>query len=188
VQAPEHADALQIGVAPLFDSNSDQIIALAARNGVPTVCPWPEFTARGGLTNYGTSILNMLRQVGNYTGQILNGATPADLPVQRPTKLAFDINLKTAKALGLDIPRALLARQRRYRIRFLTSAVGTFRKKMPRSLESDSAPLVDVHRPAAHIQVWPISDMAPPDTRRSNQASDPDENIVPRCDASGSAT
>src|SRR5271155_5529473 len=102
VRAPEHADALQIGVAPLFDSNSDQIIALAARNGVPTVCPWPEFTARGGLTNYGTSILNMLRQVGNYTGQILNGATPADLPVQRPTKLAFDINLKTAKALGLD--------------------------------------------------------------------------------------
>jgi putative tryptophan/tyrosine transport system substrate-binding protein len=108
--AHEHVDALQIGVDPLFGTNRDQIIALAARDGMPTIYPWPEFTARGGLMNYGTSILNMLRQVGNYTGQILNGATPADLPVQRPTKLALDINLKTAKALGLDIPPALLAR------------------------------------------------------------------------------
>jgi putative tryptophan/tyrosine transport system substrate-binding protein len=106
----EHTDALLIGIDPLFGSHSDQIIALAARNGVPTAYPWPEFTARGGLMNYGASILAALRQVGNYAGQILNGTRPADLPVQRPTKLAFVLNLKTAKALGLTVPPQRLAR------------------------------------------------------------------------------
>ena len=105
----EQTDALVIGIDPLFGSHSDQIIALAARHGVPAAYPWPEFTARGGLMNYGTSILDALRQVGNYAGQILTGTKPADLPVQRPTKLAFVINLKTAKALGLTVPPALLA-------------------------------------------------------------------------------
>jgi putative tryptophan/tyrosine transport system substrate-binding protein len=108
--AREHADGLLIGVDPLFGSHSDQIIALSARHGVPTIYPWPEFTANGGLMNYGTSILNEFRQVGNYTGQILKGAKPADLPVQRPTKLVFGINQKTAKALGLNIPSTFLAR------------------------------------------------------------------------------
>jgi putative tryptophan/tyrosine transport system substrate-binding protein len=77
---------------------------------VPTIYPWREFTAAGGLMNYGSSIPDAFRQVGVYTGQILKGAKPAELPVQRPTKLQFVLNLKAAKALGLTIPPTLLAR------------------------------------------------------------------------------
>ncbi len=106
----EHVDALQIGVDPLFGSHSDQIIALSARHELPTIYPWPEFTSRGGLMNYGASILDEFREVGNYTGRILNGAKPDDLPVQRPTNLVLGINQKTAKTLGLAIPPGLLAR------------------------------------------------------------------------------
>jgi putative tryptophan/tyrosine transport system substrate-binding protein len=106
----EHVDALQIGVDPLFGSHSDQIIALSAHNKLPTIYPWPEFTSRGGLMNYGASILDQFREVGNYTGKILNGAKPSDLPVQRPTNLVFGINRKTARALDLTISPTLLAR------------------------------------------------------------------------------
>jgi putative tryptophan/tyrosine transport system substrate-binding protein len=77
---------------------------------VPTIYPWREFTAAGGLMNYGSSIPDAFRQVGVYTGQILKGAKPAELPVQRPTKLQFVLNLTAAKALGLTIPPTLLAR------------------------------------------------------------------------------
>ena len=106
----ERVEALQIGVDPLFGNHVDQLVALAARHKVPTIYPWREFTAAGGLMNYGSSIPDAFRQVGVYTGQILKGAKPADLPVQRPTKLQFVLNLKTAKALGLEIPPTLLAR------------------------------------------------------------------------------
>jgi len=106
----ENVDALQIGVDPLFGSHSDQIIALSARNKLPTIYPWPEFTSRGGLMSYGASILDQFRKVGNYTGKILNGAKPNDLPVQRPTNLVLGINEKTANTLGLVIPPGLLAR------------------------------------------------------------------------------
>jgi putative ABC transport system substrate-binding protein len=102
-------EALQLGVDPLFGNHVDQIVALAARNWIPTIYPWREFTAAGGLMNYGASIPDAFRQVGVYTGQILKGAKPADLPVQRPTKLQFALNLKTAKALGLIVPDRLLA-------------------------------------------------------------------------------
>ena len=106
----ERVEALQIGVDPLFGNHVDQLVTLAARHKVPTIYPWREFTAAGGLMNYGSSIPDAFRQVGVYTGQILKGAKPADLPVQRPTKLQFVLNLKTAKALGLEVPPTLLAR------------------------------------------------------------------------------
>jgi putative tryptophan/tyrosine transport system substrate-binding protein len=82
----------------------------AKRPKMPTIYPWREFTAAGGLMNYGSSIPDAFRQVGVYTGQILKGANPADLSVQRPTKLRFVLNLKTAKALEVEFPARLLAR------------------------------------------------------------------------------
>jgi putative ABC transport system substrate-binding protein len=106
----ERVEALQLGVDALFGNHIDQIVALATRSRIPAIYPWREFTAAGGLMNYGASIPDAFRQVGVYTGQILKGAKPADLPVQRPTKLGFVINLRTAKALGLDVPPTLLAR------------------------------------------------------------------------------
>jgi putative ABC transport system substrate-binding protein len=71
--------------------------------------PWREFTAAGGLMNYGASIPDSFRQVGIYTGMILKGAKPTDLPVQQPTKLQFVLNLKAAKAIGVEFPAKLLA-------------------------------------------------------------------------------
>ena len=103
-------EGLQIGVDPLFGNHIDQLVALAAHHKVPTIYPWREFSVAGGLLNYGSSIPDAFRQLGVYTGQILNGAKPVDLPVQRPTKLRLVLNLKTAKALGLEVPPALLAR------------------------------------------------------------------------------
>src|SRR5262249_10732907 len=105
----ERVEALQIGVDPLFGNHVDQLVALAARHKVPTIYPWREFTAAGGLMNYGSSIPDAFRQVGVYTGQILKGAKPADLPVQRPTKLRLVVNLKAAKAIGVEFPAKLLA-------------------------------------------------------------------------------
>jgi putative tryptophan/tyrosine transport system substrate-binding protein len=106
----DRVEALQIGVDPLFGNHVDQVVALAARHKVPTIYAWREFTAVGGLMSYGSSIPDAFRQVGVYTGQILKGAKPGDLAVQRPTKLRFVLNLKTAKALSLEIPPQLLAR------------------------------------------------------------------------------
>jgi putative tryptophan/tyrosine transport system substrate-binding protein len=103
-------EALQIGVDPLFGNHTDQLVALATRHKVPTIYPWREFTAAGGLMNYGASIPDAYHQVGIYTGQILKGAKPSDLAVQRPTKLRFVLNLKAAKALGITFPLTLLAR------------------------------------------------------------------------------
>jgi putative ABC transport system substrate-binding protein len=106
----DRVDALQIGVDPLFGNHIDQIVALATRHKVPTIYPWREFTAAGGLMNYGASIPDAFRQVGVYTGQILKGAKPSDLPIQRPTKLPLVLNLKAAKAIGVEFPATLLAR------------------------------------------------------------------------------
>jgi putative ABC transport system substrate-binding protein len=101
---------LQVGVDPLWGSYFRQIIDLAARHFVPTIYPWREFTANGGLMNYGTVILEAFRQVGVHAGRILKGEKPGELPVQRPTTLGFVINLKTAKALGNEFPPTLLTR------------------------------------------------------------------------------
>jgi putative ABC transport system substrate-binding protein len=105
----DRVDALQIGVDPLFGNHIDQLVALATRQKVPTIYPWREFTAAGGLMNYGSSIPDAYRQVGVYTGQILKGAKPSDLPVQQPTKLQFVLNLKAAKAIGVEFSTELLA-------------------------------------------------------------------------------
>jgi ABC-type uncharacterized transport system substrate-binding protein len=106
----DRIEALQLGVDPLFGNHIDQIIALAARSKIPTIYPWREFTAAGGLINYGSSIPDAYRQVGVYTGQILKGDDPAEMPVQQPARFELVVNLKTAQALGLTVPPSILAR------------------------------------------------------------------------------
>ena len=94
----------------LFTSRRTQIVTLAARHAVPTIFTSSEFVKAGGLMSYGTSLEEVYRQVGIYTGRILKGEKAGDLPVQRPTKFEFIVNLQTSQALGIDIPAALLAR------------------------------------------------------------------------------
>jgi putative tryptophan/tyrosine transport system substrate-binding protein len=101
---------LVISPDTFFSGKSAELAALASRHAVPTISPYREFAAAGGLMSYGGSLTELYRLVGVYTGRILKGEQPADLPVQQLTKVELVINLKTAKALGLDIPPSLLAR------------------------------------------------------------------------------
>ena len=102
-------EALVIGADPLFFDRLVLIASLAARHALPAITGQREFVDVGGLMSYGASTLERYRHVGIYTGRILKGEKPADLPVAQPTKLALTINLKTAGTLGLDVPPALLA-------------------------------------------------------------------------------
>jgi ABC-type uncharacterized transport system substrate-binding protein len=104
------AGGLVIGGDPFFNSRSEQLGTLALRHAVPTIYQLRAFAAAGGLMSYGANLTDSYRLTGVYTGRVLHGEKPADLPIQQATKVELVINLKTAKALGLTIPQSLLGR------------------------------------------------------------------------------
>jgi putative ABC transport system substrate-binding protein len=104
------ADALVVGADPFFNSRPQQLAALAARYATPTMYPFRDYVAAGGLISYGDSVTDSFRRVGGYAVRILKGEKPADLPVQRSTKIELFINLKTSNTLGITVPVTLLGR------------------------------------------------------------------------------
>jgi putative ABC transport system substrate-binding protein len=102
------AGALHVGIGGFMISQRERIVALASRHALPTISSYREFVEAGSLMSYAPSVIDANRQAGIYAGRILKGEKPSDLPVMLPTKFEFVINLKTAKALGLEVPDRLL--------------------------------------------------------------------------------
>jgi putative ABC transport system substrate-binding protein len=106
----EHVDALLVTADPTFTNRRIRIAALAARYRIPSIYQWSIFVAAGGLISYGTELEDIYKQAGRYTGRVLKGEKPGDLPVQQPTTFKLAINLTAAKTLGITVPPTLLAR------------------------------------------------------------------------------
>jgi putative ABC transport system substrate-binding protein len=109
IAAQERAEALLVSADPFFTTRHAKIVALAARYGLPAAYPWRQYAEAGGLMSYGPELTWAYHQIGLYAGRILKGAKPSDLPVQLPTKFQLIVNHSTAKALGLELSRILLA-------------------------------------------------------------------------------
>ena len=106
----DKASGLVVPDRPLFIARHEQLATLVSRYRIPTIYPPTDLARSGGLMSYGANTLDVFRRAGQYVGKILQGAKPADMPVEQPTKITLKINLRTAKALGLNVPPALLAR------------------------------------------------------------------------------
>jgi putative tryptophan/tyrosine transport system substrate-binding protein len=102
------AQAITAEADPFLAGSRERLVALSQKNNLPAIWEWPDFVTEGGLMSYGTSIVDAYRQLGVYAGRILKGEKPAELPVLQPVKFELAINLKTAKALGIEIPATLL--------------------------------------------------------------------------------
>ena len=108
--AQKQLEAVLVSPGPLFVDRRVQLVTLAVRHLVPTIYPYREMTEIGGLMSYGASLVDVWRQAGIYTGRVLKGEKPSDLPLVQPTKFEFVINLQTARTLGIEVPQGLLAR------------------------------------------------------------------------------
>src|SRR4029079_6072392 len=108
--ADQHPDAVLIMSSPLFGTNPNRLAEETVKNRLPAITLFPEFARAGGLMAYGVNLLGMFRQSGAIVGKVLNGAKPAELPIERPTNFELVVNARTAKTLGIELPTSILLR------------------------------------------------------------------------------